>query len=97
MVMLSQLLILLAAAEPVRQPLWLRLDPSDRVRVLAALAALLILGFALIIFAWWAARYTRRYMDVPARSSRDASGRPHVDDWASKPLVEDDDLSARDD
>lgn len=72
------------------QPLWVRLSPEDRVRVLAALAALLILGFALIVFAWWAGRYTRRYMAGPRRGPRASAHRgPSEQDWASKPLFPD--------
>ncbi len=72
------------------QPLWVRLAPEDRVRVLAALAALLILGFALIAFVWWAGRYTRRYMADPRREARDrAQGVPSEQDWARKPLFPD--------
>jgi hypothetical protein len=75
-----------------RQPLWFRLGPEDRIRVVAALAALVILGFALVGFAWWAARVTRRYMNSPPRS--DSASRVAVDDWADKPLhSEDDSLS----
>ncbi len=80
------------------QPLWYRLEPEDRVRVLAALAALLILGFALIAFAWWAGRFTRRYMAGPSRGSRrESSRRPSEDDWASKRLVPDDQEPPEDD
>ena len=74
------------------RPLWFRLEPADRVRVLAALAALVILGFALVGFAWWAARLTRRYMNRPSYTG--SSGKPHADDWASKPLVPKEDSSS---
>ena len=77
---------LLAQAD---RPLFLRLNPEDRVRVVAALAALIILGFAMILLVSWGARATRRYMNQPVPGQR-TSG-PPVDDWARKPLNADDD------
>jgi hypothetical protein len=76
------------------KPLILRLAPGDRARVLAALVALLILGFAMVLFARWAARATRRYMNRPIRHDRP----PGVceDDWAAKPLYQDDEAARRD-
>ena len=71
------------------RPLFLRLDPEDRVRVVSALAALIMLGFTMILLVSWGARATRRYMNRPVRGQR-ASGQP-VDDWARKPLNPDDD------
>ena len=56
-----------------QQPLLLRLKPQDRARVLAALAALVILGFALVLLAWWGARFTRRYLKRPWPQQRAAS------------------------
>jgi hypothetical protein len=77
---------LLAQAE---RPLFLRLDPQDRVRVVAALAALIMLGFTMILLASWGARATRRYMNRPPHGGRDSN--LQVDDWAKKPLIPDDD------
>ncbi len=68
------------------QPLIRRLDPQTRAKVLAALAGLVILGFALIAFVWLAGRATRRYMGV----TKEPDHRPNSiqpDDWAHKPLV----------
>jgi hypothetical protein len=78
------------------QPLILRLDPEDRVRVLAGLAAVIILGFALVLLAWWGARATRRYMNRPPRTRRHADS-PVVkeDDWATKPLYPDTDSTSK--
>ena len=87
MVIFQQLLISLIAAAS-EKPVWFRLDPSDRVRVLAALAVLLILAFGFILFARWGARFTRRYMEGPRRAAK--GDRPRVDDWAGKPLIQDD-------
>ena len=39
-----------------------KLDGATRARVLAALASLIILGFGLVLLAWMAGRFTRRYM-----------------------------------
>jgi hypothetical protein len=70
------------------RPLFLRLAPEDRVRVVSALAALIILGFTMILLVSWGARVTRRYMNRPIHGQR--SGGPLVDDWAKKPLNADD-------
>ena len=71
------------------RPLWFRVPREERVTVLFALALLLFLGFAFAAFAWWAGRWTRRYMNRPPRSGSSSVHRP--DDWASKPLVPDED------
>ena len=71
------------------RPLFLRLEPEDRVRVVAALAALIMLGFTMILLVSWGARATRRYMNRPIHGQR--TGGPLVDDWAKKPLNADDD------
>ncbi len=92
MVNLNPMLLCAVYCAQAGQPLWLRLEPADRVRVLAALAALVILGFALVAFAWWAARLTRRYMNRPPRYG--SSNPPQVDDWASKPLFPKEDSSS---
>jgi hypothetical protein len=76
---------LLAQAD---RPLFLRLEPADRVRVVSALAALIILGFTMILLVSWGARATRRYMNRPIHGQR--TGGPLVDDWARKPLNADD-------
>lgn len=54
--------LLLLAQEAPNKPLILRLDGATRAKVLAALAALVILGFLLIALTWLGARWTRRYM-----------------------------------
>jgi hypothetical protein len=70
-------------------PLLLRLKPQDRARVLAALAGLVILGFALVFLAWWGARYTRRFLKRPwPRSERHRSTANSEFDWAEKPLYD---------
>lgn len=79
------------------QPLIVRLEPKDRVRVVAALLAVVILGLVLILLVSWGARATRRYMNRPARIRRQADT-PVVkeDDWATKPLYTDTDPTSQD-
>ena len=66
-------------------PLIKRLDGATRARVLAALAGLIILGFAMVLLTWLGARMVQRY--------RQGSGvfrptpRPGEHDWAKTPLV----------
>ena len=72
-----------------QRPLFLRLEPEDRVLVVSALAALIILGFVMILLVSWGARVTRRYMNRPIH---DRCGKGlSADDWASKPLHADND------
>src|SRR5437868_11020604 len=42
-------------------PLIKRLDDPTRVKVLAALAALILLGFAMVLLTWLGARIVHRY------------------------------------
>ena len=74
---------LLAAEE--KQPLLKRLDPATRAKVLAALAALLILGFTMIVLIWLGGRFTRRYINLDSRRRQQPP--PNPDDWAAKPLA----------
>jgi hypothetical protein len=88
----TSMLMRIIAQTQAAQPLWFRLSPEDRVRALLALALILFLGFAFALFAWWAGRWTRRYMNRPHRTG--GSNAPHVDDWARKPLVADEESSS---
>lgn len=84
------------AQTQAEQPLIVRLEPKDRVKVLLALASIAILGLILIMFAWWAARATRRYMNSATLARRQR--RPTAireDDWATKPLYTTDDDTSR--
>jgi ABC-type spermidine/putrescine transport system permease subunit II len=68
------------------EPLIRRLEPQMRAKVLAALAALIILGFGMIALVWLGGRATRRYMGIepkPRRRDREINS----DDWAHKPIV----------
>jgi hypothetical protein len=62
-----------------------RLDDATRARALAALAGLIILGFALVLLTWLAARVVQRYRHGTSyfRPTR----RPSEHDWARKPLL----------
>ena len=76
----------LAAAEG--RPLIQRLDPATRAKVLAALAGLIILGFAMVLLTWLGGRAARRYMG--SRSAGDRRSRrsdSQEEDWANKPLA----------
>lgn len=57
-----------------------------RAKVLAALAALIILGFLLMFLAWLGARATRRYMRRPPLLLEKTRTTTNRDDWATKPL-----------
>lgn len=49
------------AAAQEEAPLIKRLDDVSRAKVLAALAGLIILGFAMVLLTWLGARITQRY------------------------------------
>lgn len=68
------------------EPLFRRLEPQMRAKVLAALAALVILGFALVVLVSLGARATRRYMNS-GRSKPPVKPHGSPDDWAEKPIV----------
>jgi hypothetical protein len=66
------------------EPLIRRLEPATRVKVLAALAAFIILGVAMMLLTWLGARATRRYM---RQGKTDGSSTDvNHDDWSKKPL-----------
>jgi len=70
------------AQQQQAKPLILKLDGATRARVLAALAGFVILGFAMVMFAWMGARATRRYMN----SGSDVPIEPPRDEWARNPM-----------
>jgi len=70
-------------------PLIKRLDDASRAKVLAALAGLIILGFAMVLLAWLGARYTQRYRK--GTSYFRPTARPGEHEWARKPLESDSD------
>jgi hypothetical protein len=76
----------LVAAQDNR-PLIKRLDDATRAKVLAALAGLIILGFAMVLLTWLGARITQRYRRGSAHFR--PTPRPGEHDWARKPLDSD--------
>jgi hypothetical protein len=82
--------LLLANAPPPTKTALERLDPERRAKVLAALAALVILGFGMVLLAWLGARATRRYMRrEPMLFQKPPQHTPvRENDWAEKPLDE---------
>lgn len=74
---------IVSAEEPV--PGFKRLDPETNASVKAALAGLIILGFAMVALTWLGARVVQRYRHrqpylIP-------TPRPGEHDWAKKPLA----------
>lgn len=72
-------------------PLIRRLDPPTRAKALAALAALVILGFAMVALTWLGARVARRYMK--GSSYLRPTSRPEKSDWSPQPLKPGDKLA----
>jgi len=68
-----------AATAPIQ-----KLDDPTRARALAALAGLIILGFAMVLLTWLAARVVQRYRK--GTSYFRPTSRPGEHDWARKPL-----------
>ena len=61
-----------------------QMDGATRAKVQAALAALIILGFAMALLTWLGARITRRYMH--GTSYHKPTPRPGTSDWSPQPL-----------
>ncbi len=72
-------LLLIAEEMPLK-----KLPGEKRAVVLAALAGLIILGFAMALLIWLGARITRRYMH--GTSYHKPTERPSSSDWSPKPL-----------
>lgn len=73
-----------------RTPVWLELSRGQRLRVLAAIGLVLALGGLLILFAWWGARFTRRYMRRSPRHEASSSVSRFLKDGVAEPPAEDD-------
>jgi hypothetical protein len=73
-----------AIADETR-PLIKRLDDPTRAKVLAALAGLVLLGFAMVLLTWLAARVVQRYRH--GTSYFRPTVRPGEHAWAKKPLI----------
>jgi len=72
-----------------KEPLFKRLNPQMRVKVAAALTALVILALLLMILAWLGARATRSYMRMGWKETPSPESKPRqaeTEDWAKKPL-----------
>ena len=82
---LVMLLVANAAWADIPPPPIKRLDDPTRVKVLAAVAALIILGFAVVLLTWLGARVTQRYRNGSAYFR--PTPLPGEHDWAAKPLV----------
>src|SRR5262245_33071146 len=67
------------------RPVITRLDDPTRAKVLAALAGLIILGFALVVLTWLAARIVQRYRHNT--SYFQPTPRPGEHAWAKKPMI----------
>jgi len=80
-------IISIASADETK-PLIKRLDDATRAKVLAALAALIILGFAMVLLTWLGARITQRYRH--SSPVHKPTPRPSEHEWARKPLSNDD-------
>jgi hypothetical protein len=62
--------------------------PTEELRAsVPALASLVILGVALVIFTWWGARIVRRRTRAPLPPAR-----PVGDEWLKKPSKQDNDV-----
>ena len=72
-----------ALADP--EPLIKRLDDPTRAKVLAALAGLVILGFAMVLLTWLGARVAQRYRH--GAWFFEPTKRPGEHEWAKKPLI----------
>jgi hypothetical protein len=66
-----------------------RLDDPTRAKVLAALAALVILGFAMVLLTWLGARVAQRHRR--GSSFFQPTNRPGEHEWAKKPVTPEDD------
>jgi hypothetical protein len=83
----SVFFVSIAAAEEAK-PLIKRLDDATRAKVLAALAGLIILGFAMVLLTWLGARITQRYRQ--SSSVLKPTPRPGEHEWSRKSISEDD-------
>ena len=86
LVWIAAWIVVVGAGAPVRAevaPIQ-RMDGATKARVLAALAALIILGFGMIALVWLGARITQRYRN--RTSYFRPTPRPGENDWANKPL-----------
>lgn len=86
MVTPCNILAAVLADVPVPRPV----DDVSLVKMKAAIAALIILGVAMVLLTWLGARVTRRYMK--GSSFHTPTPRPEQSDWSPQPLSPDDEL-----
>ena len=60
------------------------LNPQTRVKMIAAVAAIAILGFLLAAMIWLGGRFTRRYINRPMILLDKEKPQVGPDDWANK-------------
>ncbi|HEY2414574.1 MAG TPA: hypothetical protein VGI40_20170 [Pirellulaceae bacterium] len=83
----SSVFVSIAAADEAK-PLIKRLDDATRAKVLATMAGLIILGFAMVLLTWLGARITQRYRQ--SSPVLKPTPRPGEHEWARKSISEDD-------
>ena len=86
MVPLTVIIVLLpsiAGSQEPQAPIR-RMDDATRAKVLSAMAGLIILGFALVLLTWLAARVVQRYRH--GTSYFRPTMRPREHEWTKKPL-----------
>jgi hypothetical protein len=71
------------AQEAAQKPVILQLDGGRRAKVLAALTALVMLGFLLVVLTWLGGRLTRKYMNAGVKLKPTAP--PGDEEWARPP------------
>ena len=76
-----------ALADRTARTLYERLMPRQRIRAVAGLASVLLLGLFLLFAVWAGARFTRSYLRAATPARAKPSGQD-LDDWARKPLVQ---------
>lgn len=74
-------------AEVKEATLYEHLDSETRVELMAILLGLIFAGVGLMVFAWIAARFLRRYAGLNKPSDERSKANLSDDDWWQKPLV----------
>ena len=64
-----------------------QLDLETRARLFSAFVGLVVVGIALMGFAWLGARIVRRYASMTSSESSRSKPMSADDDWWQKPLV----------
>ena len=86
MTQLQHLTLLIAEQQSALE----RMDPKTRIGVILTLIALVCVGLLLMGFAFIGGRMTRRYINRKSTKNEPPPHQaPREDDWATKPLTED--------